>query len=147
MKRLILYSPKFEERHKVAGPDLWYEIRFGDEGIAPLQAGNLYKNVHGVQIAENVRPVSMIGGESFRPISPQEIARVSKAAATPPFDNPLLWQQRHYYNDGSLLAGSVAGADANVWNAWNEETGKSDVLVAIIDGGFQYDHPDLAQAR
>lgn len=145
MKRLIPYSPKFEEKHKAAGLDLWYEIRFSDEGIAPLQAGNLYKSVPGVQIAENVRPVSMIGGESFRPVSPEEIARVSRAAATPPFDDPLLPQQWHYYNDGSLLAGSVAGADANVWRAWSEETGKSDVLVAIIDGGFQYDHPDLAQ--
>lgn len=144
MTRLIPYSPKFEERHKAAGLDLWYEIRFSDESVAPVQASNIYKSVPGVQIAENVRPASMVGGESFRPVTPAEIARVSRAAATPPFNDPLLPQQWHYYNDGSLLAGSVAGADANVWKAWTEETGKSDVLVAIIDGGFQYDHPDLA---
>ena len=33
MKRLIPYSPKFEERHKAAGLDLWYEIRFDDASV------------------------------------------------------------------------------------------------------------------
>lgn len=145
MTRLIPYSPKFEERHKAAGLDLWYEIRFSDESVAPVQASNIYKSVPGIQFAETVRPMKLIGGESFRPISPDDIARASKAAATPPFNDPLLGDQWHYHNDGTKLAGSVAGADANVWEAWAEETGKSDVLVAIIDGGFQYDHPDLAQ--
>ncbi|MEJ8767963.1 S8 family serine peptidase [Prevotella sp. HCN-7019] len=144
MKRLIPYSPKFEERHKAAGLDLWYEIRFEDAGVTPMQAKNLYKTVPGIQIAENVRPMKMVGGETFRPISPNDIAKAAKAAATPPFNDPLLSQQWHYHNDGSL-PGSVVGADANVWEGWKTETGKSDVLVAIIDGGYQYDHPDLQQ--
>lgn len=144
MKRLIPYSPKFEEMHKAAGLDLWYEIRFEDAGVTPMQAKNLYKTVPGIQIAENVRPMKMVGGETFRPISPDDIAKAAKAAATPPFNDPLLSQQWHYHNDGSL-PGSVVGADANVWEGWKTETGKSDVLVAIIDGGYQYDHPDLQQ--
>ena len=144
MKRLIPYSSKFEERHKAAGLDLWYEIRFEDAGVTPMQAKNLYKTVPGIQIAENVRPMKMVGGETFRPISPDDIAKAAKAAATPPFNDPLLSQQWHYHNDGSL-PGSVVGADANVWEGWKTETGKSDVLVAIIDGGYQYDHPDLQQ--
>ena len=40
--------------------------------------------------------------------------------------------------------GTKVGADANVFKAW--ETGvtvSKDVVVAIIDGGFQVDHPDL----
>lgn len=144
MKRLIPYSPKFEVRHKAAGLDLWYEIRYEDAGMTPLQAKNLYKTVPGIQIAESVRPAKLIGGESFRPISPDDIARASKAAATPPFNDPLLSKQWHYNNDGSL-PGSVAGADANVWEAWKTETGKSDVMVAIIDGGYQFNHSDLSQ--
>lgn len=36
------------------------------------------------------------------------------------------------------------GADANVFKAWETGvTGSKDVVVAIIDGGFQVDHPDL----
>lgn len=142
MKRLFPYSPKFEERHKAAGLDLWYEIRFNDTSVSPMQARNLYKTIPGIQIAESVRPMKMVGGERFRAISISDMAKVTEDAATFPFDDPLLPQQWHYHNDGSL-PGSVVGADANVWEGWKTETGKSDVLVAIIDGGFQYDHPDL----
>lgn len=143
MKRLFPYSPKFEERHKAAGLDLWYEVRFDGSSVSPMAARNLYKSVPGVQHAEGVKPVKMIGGERFRPISPDDIARAAKAAASP-FNDPLLADQWHYQNNGTL-PGSVAGADANVWQAWAEETGSSDVLVAIVDGGFQWDHPDLKQ--
>lgn len=144
MKRLIPYSPKFEEKHKAAGLDLWYEIRYDGTKMSPLEARNLYKTVPGIQVAETVRPAKLIGGESFRVLSSTEQARLAARSATLPFNDPLLGDQWHYYNDGTLLPGAVAGADANVWEAWKEETGKSDVLVAIIDGGFQYDHPDLA---
>ena len=35
IKRLIPYSPKFEERHKAAGLDLWYEVTFDSEAATP----------------------------------------------------------------------------------------------------------------
>ena len=38
----------------------------------------------------------------------------------------------------------MAGADINLFNAWKATTGKPDVLVAIIDGGIDYTHEDLA---
>ncbi len=144
MTRMVPYSPKFEEKHKRYGLDLWYEIRFNDEGVTPAEAKALYKGVAGIQKVENVRPVKPIGGEAFRPITPAEIAKAAKAASTPTFFNdPLMSGQWHYDNDGSL-PGSVAGADIDASKAWEIETGKSDVIVAIIDGGIQYDHPDLA---
>lgn len=143
MTRVFPYSPKFEERHKRYGLDLWYEIRFDNTGMTPAEARNLYKAVPGIQIAESVRPMKLIGGERFLEVSPAAVARASKAAASMPFNDPLLPQQWHYSNDGSI-AGTVAGADANVFKGWEVETGKKDVLVAIIDGGFQIDHPDLA---
>lgn len=140
IKRLIPYSPKFEERHKAAGLDLWYEVTFDSEAATPASARSLYKTVPGVQIAEEVRPMKLIGDGKARVVSPQSIA--ARASADMPMNDPMLSAQWHYHNDGSLPY-SVAGADANVFEAWKEETGKPDVLVAIIDGGFQTDHPDL----
>ncbi len=146
MTRVIPYSPKFEDKHKAAGLDLWYEIRFDEKsGMTPAQAANLYKSVPGIQYSEKIMPIKPIGGESFRPLTMAQMAAMTaKSTATLPFNDPLLKEQWHYHNDGSM-AGAVAGADINAYKAWAEETGNSDVLVAIIDGGFQTDHSDLAK--
>lgn len=141
MRRMIPYSPKFEARHKAAGLDLWYVIEY-DASIQPAEVRNIYKSVAGVQLVENVKPMKLIGGEKFRRITVSDLN--TNATTAMPFDDPMLPSQWHYNNDGSI-PGTVAGADANVFKGWEIETGKKDVLVAIVDGGFQVDHPDLAQ--
>ncbi len=40
--------------------------------------------------------------------------------------------------------GGTAGADINAAIAWDTTTGDSNIIVAVIDTGVQYDHPDLA---
>lgn len=141
MRRMIPYSPKFEAKHKAAGLDLWYVIEY-DTSIQPAEARNIYKSVAGVQLVENVKPMKLIGGEKFRRITVSDLN--TNATTAMPFDDPMLPSQWHYNNDGSI-PGTVAGADANVFKGWEIETGKSDVLVAIVDGGFQVNHPDLMQ--
>lgn len=147
LKRVFPYSPKFEERHKKYGLDRWYEISYSDASITPAAAKALYKGVPGVEIAEEVRPVELIGSGPIRMLDVTELAAANRAAAQRatealPFNDPFLSKQWHYHNDGSLV-GSVKGADINLFKAWEEATGSSDVLVAIIDGGVQTNHPDL----
>lgn len=60
-----------------------------------------------------------------------------------PFDDPELPWQWHYYNDGSVGNFCVAGADINLLNAWKYTAGDRRVIVAVMDGGIMYDHPDL----
>ena len=60
------------------------------------------------------------------------------------FNDPLLPRQWHYYNDGSTPS-SVAGADANIFPAWKVTTGNPTIIVAVVDGGIDVNHPDLAQ--
>lgn len=65
-----------------------------------------------------------------------------------PFNDEYLPEQWHYYNDCSLHAGNdypfAEGADINLFPAWKYSTGDRRVIVAVIDGGVKYDHPDLA---
>lgn len=63
-----------------------------------------------------------------------------------PFDDPYLADQWHYINTGSakVAATAVAGADIAVKDAWALTGGDPSVVVAIIDGPVQYNHPDLA---
>ena len=60
-----------------------------------------------------------------------------------PFDDPMLAQQWHYHNDGSVNL-AKAGADMNLFEGWKTTAGSREVIVAVTDAGVQYDHPDLA---
>lgn len=143
MTRVFPYAGKFEERHKKFGLDRWYEIRFSGDANMTLQARNLYKAVPGVQKVSRVPVMKPVGGERFKALSQTDQLRAPKAKTTMPFNDPLLPSQWHYNNDGSI-PGTVAGADINAFQAWGTKvTGSKDVLVAIVDGGFQVDHPDL----
>jgi len=48
-------------------------------------------------------------------------------------------------NDGQTVNGKsgTAGADISAPGAWNMETGSSDIVIAVIDSGVAFDHPDL----
>lgn len=143
MKRVFPYAGKDEAKHKAAGLDLWYDVTYAAADMTPMQARNLYRSTAGVQYAQRIPVYQPYGGEKFRPVSAADIARATKAASAMPFNDPLLPAQWHYFNDGSLQ-GTLAGADANIFKAWQTGvTGNKDVVVAIIDGGFQIDHPDL----
>jgi len=66
---------------------------------------------------------------------------------SPPQDN-LVSHQWHLKNDGFVADVDYLlkkGADAKVFDAWQRlgNTGSDDVIVALIDNGFDLTHPDL----
>ena len=143
MTRVFPYAGKDEAKHKAAGLDLWYDVHYEASGMKLAQARNLLRSTEGVAYAQRIPVYKPIGGERFLEVSPAAVAKAAKAASTMPFNDPLLNDQWHYNNDGHI-AGTKVGADANVFKAWETGiTGSKDVVVAIIDGGFQVDHPDL----
>ncbi|MBO5672183.1 MAG: S8 family serine peptidase [Alistipes sp.] len=64
-----------------------------------------------------------------------------------PFNDDYLVDQWHYHNDGSLNWGDdnffIPGADINLFDAWKHTAGDKRVIVAVLDGGIKYNHPDL----
>lgn len=64
------------------------------------------------------------------------------------FDDPYLSYQWHYHNTGSAQfgKGAVEGADIGVKEVWDELGiyGDPEIIVAVIDEGVKYTHPDLA---
>ena len=70
----------------------------------------------------------------------------TKAAVDYPFNDPQLSAQWHYVNTGdrSISPSSLAGADINVLDVWKNLTcGDPDIIVAVVDEGVKYTHPDL----
>jgi subtilisin family serine protease len=62
-------------------------------------------------------------------------------------NDPLFDQQWGLQNTGLGIdgfLGAVAGADINVLSAWERTVGTPSTVVADIDGGYRFDHPDLA---
>ena len=62
------------------------------------------------------------------------------------FNDPSLGDQWHYMNRGNTnIATSIKkGADINVESVWKTlVTGDPDIIVAVVDEGVKYTHPDL----
>jgi subtilisin family serine protease len=66
---------------------------------------------------------------------------VPKVWRSAPDAEPLFSHQWHLKNTGQL--GGAAGADIHVQGAWAVTLGSPDVLIAVLDGGFELPHPDL----
>lgn len=135
MTRVFPYSGKFEEKHQKHGLHLWYELKI-DESFDPSKVAITYAQLSEVSFAEPV-----LAKEQYlaQPIE----APVATFANTSDFDDPGLSLQWHYENDGSL-ENYIQEADINLFEAWGKTTGSSDVIVAIVDGGLDYDHEDLS---
>lgn len=131
------------ERTRKAGLDLWYTIRF--EGSA-RQVLDDFGEIPGVAHVEIPRRITKIGGISRKNWAPsRELMALPKAVPSNyPFNDPLFAEQWPLYNDGSVYEEARSGADINVIPAWTKTAGRSDVIVAVVDEGVEYTHPDLA---
>lgn len=148
MERVFPVAGKFEERHREAGLDLWYDVYF-DEKVHTRSAVATLGNVPEVEYVEEVREARLLDYRKM-PDPLQRMGRpVTRAEGTEemPFNDTYLPNMWHYHNAGEEangLSGALEGADIGLFEAWKTETGSSNVIVAVMDGGIQYDHPDLA---
>ncbi|KFE63224.1 S8 family peptidase [Hyalangium minutum] len=70
-----------------------------------------------------------------------ELNYIYRASATTP-DDSVFGQQWGLNNTGQ--AGGVADIDINAPEAWDLTTGSASNVIAVIDSGVDYNHPDLA---
>ncbi|MDE5611624.1 MAG: S8 family serine peptidase [Odoribacter sp.] len=151
MERVFPPAGKFEARHKEAGLDLWYDVYF-DEKIATRSATRTLSGVPEVEYVEEIPEIHLCDYEVVQePLEP--LASLMRRGMTRadeqeemPFNDPRLPEMWHYHNAGEAvngLSGALEGADIGVFEAWKIETGSPEVIVAVMDGGIQYNHPDL----
>lgn len=145
VERTFPHGGKFEERMRREGLHLWYEVYF-DEHMPATRAMDGFTGLTGVQIVEqSYIPVAVGESKIVGAVSAgTQAATIGfPAPAAVSFNDPMLPQQWHYNNDGSL-ATSVAGADINLFAAWAVETGNPAVVVCVQDGGVDFQHEDLS---
>lgn len=141
MERLFPYAGKFEARTREAGLHLWYSIRFDEDKSITKAKGDL-RTIPGITIIDPAPKIEITGNpEVIEYVKPAAAAANAKSNI---FNDPLLEDQWHYYNDGSKRE-SQSGCDINVVPVWKSyTTGNPDVVVAVVDGGIDYTHEDLA---
>lgn len=135
MKRVFRHGGKFEAKHRKHGLHLWYEVQI-DESTDVNQAVSMFGKLSEVIKSEPIYEKSIGGRE--RMLSEAKIMMPLNSAP----DDPRFVDQWHYNNTGQT--GGTPGADISLLQAWSTETGDSQVIVAVTDGGIDVDHEDLA---
>ena len=125
LERVFPDAGKWEARHREAGLHRWFKLSYSEPVTQTRAAGEL-REIPGVTQVE-------------------AIPRMKRCAVNLPFNDPYGKRyQWHLYNDGSLAKGFVSGCDINVVPVWeNYGAGSPEVIVAVVDDGIYYEHPDL----
>ena len=128
------------ELKRELGMHRWFTVYFPATADLDKVAERLAKceDVKSVQFSTKVvRPNTLVSE-----IDPSMVA--ATRAEGLPFDDTLLSKQWHYNNDGTVdFPEAKAGADINLFSAWELTTGRPDVVVAVVDEGVCYTHKDL----
>ncbi len=113
---------EFKQRHEAWGFHLWYILETADTSNTKQYVAQLSKLQKWIAVAE---PELKITQDSWTPNDPRYV------------------DQWHYNNIGAL-SGTI-DADIDLPEAWELETGKPNILVAVVDGGIDTNHVDLKQ--
>ncbi len=90
--------------------------------------------------APGVSPAAFVAWATAAGVRGYEPDRIITAAALP--SDPSLGSLWGMNNTGQT--GGVADADIDAVEAWDVTTGSRSVVVAVVDTGIDYNHPDLA---
>ena len=135
--------PGKEALERKHGLDRWYVVGLSED-VGLERAINKLAGMEEVALVEYNTIASKASDCVAYPVMEPQ---VTKAASGGSFNDPMLIDQWHYNNQGSgAYSNFIAkGADINVKDVWGGLTcGDSDIIVAVVDEGVKYSHPDLA---
>ena len=139
LQRVFPSTPGKEALEKQFGLDRWYE--------AVLSEGDdVHSKALEISRIGNVQVVEYASIPTKSSDSPAYAAMPDTKADAVSFNDPYLINQWHYKNYGNpaFSKSSVAGADINVTDVWaNLTCGDPDIIVAVVDEGVKWSHPDL----
>ena len=135
-----------EEKMKKHNLDRWFRLTLAEDASLDkaAEAVAAVDHVSRVQFNERLRH---IGADEFRAVPAEATFPQTKAAGEQGlFNDPGFVSQWHFLNKGdkAVNENAVAGADVNVNPAWRICAGDPRVIVAVVDQGVKYTHPDLA---
>lgn len=156
-ERVFPVDANTEARTREAGLHLWYTVKF-NKGTDLKAAAERLKQLGEIsKVQTNGRIKRAYNTDSKRiylsdKALQQKSTRTAAAEGEP--NDPGFASQWHYRNLGegnydfenlnNNHVGAKAGCDVNALEAWKTCTGDPSIIVAILDEGVMYTHPDLA---
>ena len=155
-ERVFPVDANTEARTREAGLHLWYTVKF-NKGTDLKAAAERLKQLGEIsKVQTNGRIKRAYNTDSKRIyLSDKALQqKATRAAAEGEPNDPGFASQWHYRNLGegnydfenlnNNHVGAKAGCDVNALEAWKICTGDPSIIVAILDEGVMYTHPDLA---
>lgn len=148
-QRVFPVDNRHEERTRKSGLHLWYLVKFDKSMDVQKVAQDMAKlaEVATVEYNHEIKR-AYATGKKAKGVSP--VALTANGVTELPFNDPDLYKQWGYINDGTILDGNeeaatqaIAGFDVNCKEAWKKCQGDPSVIVAVMDEGVMYNHDDL----
>ena len=151
LERVFPVDPRHEERARQNGMHLWYIVRFDKNTDLKVAVSNLRRlgEVSKVQCNTTLKRVD---NTTRKPVAiGSDRLKSAPRTADAHFNDPGLYHQWGYVNNGGYdfaqeWAPTIAGSDVNCAEAWEiyPEAGDPSIIVAVLDEGVMWSHPDLA---
>lgn len=154
-ERVFPVDANTEARTREAGLHLWYTVKF-NKGTDLKAAAERLKQLGEIsKVQTNGRIKRAYNTDSKRIyLSDKALQqKCTRSAAEGEPNDPGFASQWHYRNLGedhydfeklnNNQVGAKAGCDVNALEAWKTCTGDPSIIVAILDEGVMYKHPDL----
>ena len=145
LSRVFPVDPRHEERTVRDGLNCWYLVRYSNDYTVE-EVAQRFSALGEVQKTDINRTVKRANTRKALPLTESRMAVSATRALQGSFNDELYPLQWHIENDGLLadLGGkAVAGADVQVVDAWERCKGDNSVVVAVLDEGIYWQHPDL----
>lgn len=144
LERVFPALAESEAETRAAGLHKWYVLEFDEEQDLDEAAAKLAAVAEISTVQFSAKRKRLFDGEA-RPFEEGPRSE-TRALVRSEFNDPQLFWQWHYINNADKAVGETAcvGADINVAEAWKLTAGDPRVIVAVVDEGVKYTHPDLA---
>ena len=155
-ERVFPVDANTEARTRQAGLHLWYTVKF-DKGTDLKAAAERLKQLGEISKVQTNGRIKRAYSTDTKRIYLRDKAlqhKATRAAAEGEPNDPGFAYQWHYRNLGAgnygfenlndNNAGAEAGCDVNALEAWKTCSGDPSIIVAVLDEGVMYTHPDLA---
>lgn len=147
IRPLFRSTPGREDLEKRFGLDRWYEVSIDSEADFDMAVAGAASMAQ-VEVVELCSRATRASDCVVYPFFPDMHipTKSDNPEVTYPFDDPSLPVQWNYINTGDtgIATKAVTDADIDIKDVWtNLSCGDPSIIVAVIDDGVKYTHPDL----